>query len=449
MLKGLSGRIPAEVLALFVILLSMTGTANASAPIPLPPVDDLVEISYPSGARVDRATGNLNVPTRITNVSSRTLSGPLRLTISNVDSSMVGPLNPDGVDAAGDPFFDVLGPGARLNPGASADELLRFTPTSRRARLRFDTSVSANTLEVAPPGILPLALPAANTTATLTITAVVSNPEGDPLTVTAQRIGAAAESAVMNDSGTNGDRAVGDGVYSGRLDVDYTGLSVGQCVRVTVTATSALQSFTSSARRVCITAVPIGAAGAVIETRVPFALEPGGGEDAIAEAVGDEALVQMRNSDNPGFPEATLESLGDTDFFDFEIVGFIPPFYQIRFNSPFDDADDFLSILSELEGESEVVLAIPNFIASPLAFDPAASRESDPDTVQDGWERIRIGNAWNIARGRNANVHVLDSGFDNTHDDLDAANITGDPDLNVNANGHGTQVLGILAAEHA
>ncbi len=412
-------------------LLYATGAA-ASVPVVSGPVavDDFTDISYPFGARVARRTGNLNAPAVVKNDSTRTLFGPVQLNVDNVAPGVLGPLNPDGASPAGGAAFNLVPAGETFLPGQSIDVPLSFTPLSRSSRLNYDASVTANLYEVGAPGILPLALPSTSTAATLSFAVAVVNPENDTLDVS---VAGSAGFAALNDNGTGGDTAAGDGVYGGTLAVDYTGLAPGDCLSFTATAASALQGVQSAPAEICVTAVPVGAAGAVTDVRVPI----GDGE-----AVSDEALLELTATAAHPNIETRIAELATQ--FDFTPVGFIPPSYQVRFNTPFADAGAFLAALADLQALDEVVLAVPNIVATPLVFDPAASPQATPDTTQPGWQRINVGNAWHIARGLNVNVHVIDSGYDATHTDLDTANISGDAD----SDGHGTRVLGILAAEH-
>ena len=105
-------------------------------------VDGLVSVTF-SGMLFNRATNTFDTRATITNVSAETLEAPMRLVVTDIDSTGTVTLaNATGQTGEGDPVVDVALPTGELAPGGSVTALLKFAnPT--RARFTFITSVEA------------------------------------------------------------------------------------------------------------------------------------------------------------------------------------------------------------------------------------------------------------------------------------------------------------------
>lgn len=111
---------------------------------------------------------------------------------------------------------------------------------------------------------------------------------------------------------------------------------------------------------------------------------------------------------------------------------------------------DRASVISSYRSDPDVLYAEPDFIAK------AFSVTNDP-SLKSSWGVFKVSaasntgkSAWDLARGNNVRVAVLDTGIDSTHPDL-AGKIVASKNFSQSSSlgdmaGHGTHVAGIIAA---
>ena len=99
--------------------------------------------------------------------------------------------------------------------------------------------------------------------------------------------------------------------------------------------------------------------------------------------------------------------------------------------------------------------AEPNYVYKPT-FSPNDPLYRHQPVINGQWNLRRVGapGAWRVARGRNIEVTVIDTGVRDTHEDLDAGGkivhqrnaVTGAAQA-PDTKGHGTKMAGVIAAE--
>ena len=110
-------------------------------PIPLEPVDDLVDTSV-GGTRYNRRTGQFSCNVTVTNISETVINSPVWLVVVSISPDSIPVMNPDGFTGEGKPYFDLtdlLGDGA-LSPGESVVKRIYFD-NPNRLRFTFESSV--------------------------------------------------------------------------------------------------------------------------------------------------------------------------------------------------------------------------------------------------------------------------------------------------------------------
>jgi thermitase len=152
-----------------------------------------------------------------------------------------------------------------------------------------------------------------------------------------------------------------------------------------------------------------------------------------------ELILKFKDNVDASQEEQTVKSLGA----------------EVKANGPVKSdfkvlkVKDVEAAIQKLENNPNVEYAEPNYILS-ATWTPNDTYYSG---YQYGLQTTQTNLAWDVAQGSSTQeIAVLDSGVDYTHPDLDGKTILGydfvdDDNAPMDANGHGTHVAGIAAAE--
>jgi len=240
-------------------------------------------------------------------------------------------------------------------------------------------------------------------------------------------------SGVLNDQGEDGDLLPDDGVFSGTVQVDTTGMLVDHCLKFQAST----GGDSSPELDLCISNIPDSILASDLSLSNVVS-DPATGGEFVANEIGIQFVAGISESQKM----TVVGNVGGA------VVGGIPNvgLVQVLF-SPTPSLSGLLGILSTLNALPEVEEASLNTIVPvPLSVTPSDPRFS----TQSGIKKIRSDEAWTIARGA-VTIAVVDTGVDYNHPDLlgkvikgkDFANGDNDP---MDDHGHGTHVAGIAAA---
>jgi len=153
-------------------------------------------------ARTDRRTGDTTMAAQLTNLTASTITGPVYLVITRIDSPSVVMKGADGVTREGSPYYLIPGP---CGPGQTVSKDVVFAPTSGTRLLRFN--VYPDLYRLAPANQRPVAQAGPDQQARVgTPTALDGtdsyDPDGDPITLTWSLLETPSGSTAVLDDNT-------------------------------------------------------------------------------------------------------------------------------------------------------------------------------------------------------------------------------------------------------
>ncbi|TKC14349.1 S8 family peptidase [Robertmurraya kyonggiensis] len=152
-----------------------------------------------------------------------------------------------------------------------------------------------------------------------------------------------------------------------------------------------------------------------------------------------ELIIKFKDSVDSSVEEQTLNSIGAA----------VQPEGHVKSEFKVLKVKDVEKAIQKLENNSNIEYAEPNYIFT-AQWTPNDTYYSG---YQYGLQTTQTNLAWDVARGSSSQeIAVLDTGVDYTHPDLDGKVILGydfvdNDNAPMDANGHGTHVAGIAAAE--
>lgn len=464
-LNLLSGLLLTFVLAVF----------QAQASPEVVSVNHRVSVDY-SKTQFDAKKGIYTTQVRITNRSGVALLSPLRLSFGQAGHTKHRIVNAHGVGDDGRPYFEFKLPKGMLQAKTSTDiskmviaveqgkDSIRGNANAISAALRSGLHVSAGVESaLLNPQAYPDALPAKGGKMTVLVSVPLVGKAKSEATVYLRRRGD-KQIIAMNDVGKEGDFIAKDGIHGVNVQIDTDKAKSDSCLYYETFIKLGRTELVSPLLQLCVSNFPVGIAESNTDEAVTF---PDG-----TKAVANEILISVT-------PETTASAIRElAGSIHASIAGTILPmnFYQLRLPSPVS-ASRLQEIVAQLEKQASVTNASINAIGQgALAVNDHAFNLDPTNADSQHGLKLVIGhvqstnaNAWDAGgNGSGVTVVVLDTGLEDTHEDLDTAWTCQDvpatlpalpnpvpvvlsatcTDTQVGATpaGHGTKVTGVIAA---
>ena len=161
--------------------------------------------------------------------------------------------------------------------------------------------------------------------------------------------------AALNDRGKNGDFTASDDRFGGTAMVDTTGLTPGDCLTVTVTATQGDTTVVSDDSNLCVSSFPLAMDMAPADmSNIVTNSESG------VSAVADEVMIVVA----PGTSESVINQIAASA--GGVIAGWVPSadIYYIKLQTSVSSGVELTQIITDLKNIPEVLTAEENAITN-------------------------------------------------------------------------------------